>query len=281
MVTRLRTSVVALFCLCAGLLPAQTPDPAQLVRDAVANEVQATTHPSDSYMYRLSKESKSGLQVKDMIETPTGIVARLISLNGRPLTDAERAADDQRLNTLISSPSEQQRKRDDQKKEQDRFLAIIKAMPDALLYTYDGTEQINGRETIRLRFKPNPAFHTTTRETIIFRAAEGLVYIDAKEKRLLKFDGTQTSDINVGWGLIGHINKGSKLLLEQRRFGDGAWRLTHMDLAGNGQVLLFKSINFMAKQSATDFRRVPDNLTIAQAIDLLKKQEVASTSTPH
>ncbi len=281
MVTSLRTTALALFCVCAGLLVAQTPDPAQLVRDAVANEVQANQHPADSYMYRLSKESKSGLQVKDMIETKDGIVARLISLNGRPLTDAERAADDQRLNTLISSPSEQQRKRDDQKKEQDRFLAIIKAMPDALLYTYDGTEQINGRETIRLRFKPNPAFHTTTRETIIFRAAKGLVYIDAKEKRLLKFDGTQTSDINVGWGLIGHINKGSKLLLEQRRFGDGAWRLTHMDLAGNGQVLLFKSINFMAKQSATDFRRVPDNLTIAQAIDLLKKQEVASTSMPH
>lgn len=278
---RLRPSALAIVCLFAGHLSAQTPDPTQLVRDSVANEVQAAEHRSDSYLYRLSKESKSGLQVKDMIETPSGIVARLISLNGRPLTDAERAADDKRMADLAANPAEQQRKRDDQKKEQDRFLALIKAMPDALLYTYDGAEQIDGRETVRLRFKPNPAFHATTRETIIFRAAEGLVYIDAQEKRILKFDGTQTSDINVGWGLIGHINKGSKLFLEQHRFGSNNWRLTHLDLAGNGQLLLFKSINFMAKQSASAFRPVPPDLTIAQAIDLLKKQDIASASAPH
>jgi hypothetical protein len=258
---------------------AQAPDPLQLVKDTVANEIQDNLHPTDFWMYRLAKESKSGAQVKDMVETKEGIVARLITFNGRQLTPTERAADDKRLADLSTNPAEQQRKRDDQKKEQDRFLALIKALPDALLYTYDGIEQIGGRETIRLRFKPNPSFHTTTKETIIFRAAEGLVYIDAQEKRMLKFDGAQTSDINIGWGILGHINKGSKLLLEQKRLGPSKWRLTHLDLAGNGQVLLFKSINLMQKQSASDFRPAPNGLTIAQAIDLLKKQDLAPAAT--
>ena len=275
----LRSLAMVFFVSAAVQLSAQNIDPLQLVKDAVANEIQDNLHPTDFWMYRLAKESRSGTQVKDMVETRQGIVARLITFNGRQLTDAERALDDKRLNDLATNPAEQQRKRDDQKKEQDRFLALIKAMPDALLYTYDGTEQIDGRETIRLRFKPNPSFHTTTRETIIFRAAEGRVYIDASEKRLLRFDGAQTNDINVGWGLIGHLNKGSKLYLEQRRFGPNQWRLTHLDLAGNGQVLLFKSINFMQKQSATDFRRVPNDLSIAQAIDLLKKQDIASAGS--
>ena len=270
----------ALMCLLLALVAlSQTPDPAQLVKDAIANEVSATEHPTDYWMYRLSKQSKSGTQVKDMIETKAGIVARLLTFNGRPLSEDERALDDKRLTDLAADPVEQQRKRDDQKKEQDRFLALIKAMPDALLYTYDGTEQIDGRETIRLSFKPNPSFHTTTKETIIFRAAKGLVYIDAQEKRMLKFDGVQANDINVGWGLIGHIDKGSKLLLEQRRLGPGKWRLTHLDLAGNGQILLFKTLNFMQKQSASDFRHVPDDLTIAQAIALLKKQNAMAAST--
>ena len=261
-----------------GIALGQTPDPAQLVKDAVANEVRANEHPADFWMYRLSKESKSGVQVKEMVETKSGIVARLISVNGRHLTDAERAADDQRLNNLAVNPAEQQRKRDDQKKEQQRFLALIEALPDALLYTYDGKEQMDGRETFRLKFRPNPDFHTTTKETIIFREAEGLAWIDAGDKRMLRFDGHQRNDINIGWGLIGHINKGSKLFLEQQRIGPGKWNLTQLDLAGNGQVLLFKSINFMQKQVASDFRPVPDSTTIVQAVDLLKKHDLASAA---
>jgi hypothetical protein len=278
--TRLCPAALAFLCLFAGLLSAQTPDPAQAVRAAVANEVQATEHRADSFMYRLAKESKSGTQVKDMIETKSGIVARLISLNGRPLTDAERAADDQRLESLIHDPSQQPRKLADQQKEQARFLSLLRALPDALLYTYDGTEQIDGRETFRFKFRPNPSFHTTTKETIIFRASEGNIWIDTLDYRIAKFDGTQINDINIGWGLLGHIEKGSKLQVEQRRLGQGTWRLSKLLLEAKGQVLFFKSVTLKQKQMATDFRRVPADLTIAAAVELLKKQNSAIASAP-
>jgi hypothetical protein len=259
-------------CLLSPVARGQAPDPGQLVKDAVANEVRAAEHPTDFWMYRLSKESKSGVQVKDMVETKDGVVARLISVNGRNLTDVERTADDQRLENLARDPSEQSRKQADQQKEANRFLAMVRALPDALLYTYDGTEEIDGRKTTRLKFRPNPSFRTTTTETIVFRAAEGFLWIDDSEKRILKFDGLQTSDINIGWGLLGHIEKGSKLLLEQRRLEQGKWRLTHLNLEGKGQILLFKSLTMKQRQSASDFRPVPENLTVSAAVDLLRKQ---------
>ncbi len=276
----LRNSALVMVCCLANLALGQAADPAQLVKAAVANEIQATEHPADSYMYRLTKESKSGTQVKDMVETKDGIVARLISLNGRALTDAERSADDQRLENLIRDPEEQRRKLADQQKEQARFLSLVRALPDALLYTADGTEQIDGRDTIRLKFGPNPAFHTTTRETIIFRASEGYIWIDALDKRITRFDGIQTSDINIGWGLLGHIEKGSKLQVEQRWLDQGKWRLSKLVLEANGQILLFKSITLKQRQSATDFRPVPADLKIAAAVELLKKQNATLASAP-
>ena len=84
--------------------------------------------------------------------------------------------------------------------------------------------------------------------------------------------GIQTGDINIGWGLLGHIEKGSKLLLEQRRLDQGKWRLTRLNLEGKGQILLFKSLTLKQRQSASDFRPVPDNLNIAAAVDLLRNQ---------
>src|SRR3954469_4005183 len=87
-------------CLLSPVLLGQQVDPAQLVKDAVANEIHAAEQPSAHWMYRLSKESKSGTQIKDMVETNDGIVARLIGVNGRPLTGEERKMDDQRLENL-------------------------------------------------------------------------------------------------------------------------------------------------------------------------------------
>ena len=271
-----RVMVASLLSLAAAF--GQDSDPLQLVKAAVANEVQATEHPPARMMYRLTKESKSGNQVRDMIETKDGIIARVVSVNGRQLTASERAADDQRLENLANNPSEQARKRSDQQKELSRFLALIRALPDALLYTYDGTEQIDGRNTVRLKFRTNPAFHSTSLETVIFRAAEGYIWIDPLEKRIAKFDGTQTGEINIGWGLLGHIDKGSKLQLEQHRLDDGQWRLNRLALQGRGQIFFFKTVNMNQRQSAADFRLVPSDLTVSQAIDVLKKQEVKVAS---
>src|SRR5438105_3839991 len=246
---RFASKTAACICVFGSLAWSQAPNPKQLVKDAVANELQAAEHPSDFWMYRLFKESKSGTQIKDMVETKEGIVARLISVNGRNLTNVERSADDQRLDKLARNASEQNRKRADQQKEANRFLALLRALPDALTYTYDGTEELDGRKTTRLKFRPNPFFRTTTTETIIFHAAEGFIWIDDSDRRILKFDGVQTSDINIGWGLLGHIEKGSKLFLEQRRLDQGKWRLTRLNLEGKGQILLFKSLTLKQRQS--------------------------------
>ena len=47
----------------------------------------------------------------------------------------------------------------------------------------------------------------------------------------------------------------------------------HLDLAFTGKVLLFKSLNIRSNEVYSDFRPVPSNLTFAQAVELLKKEE--------
>jgi hypothetical protein len=252
---------------------AQTQDPLQLVKDAVANEVKATEQQTDFWMYRLNKENKSGTQVKEMVETKDGIVARLISVNGRPLTAEERAADDQRLTALANNPEEQKRKLQDQKTEEQRFLSLLRALPDALLYENAGTELIDGRQTVRLKFKPNPAFHTTTRETLIYRATEGSLWIDAVEKRLLRLDATLTKDIKIGWGIVGHVDKGGKLFLQQERLMPAKWRMNQLIIEASGQAFFFKSITLKQRQSASAYHPVPPDLSIAAAVNLLKRQD--------
>jgi len=168
--------------LCLGSLNGaddRAIDASALVRRAVQKETSAVETDTDYWRYRLRKETASGSQVKDMVETKNGIVARLIAVNDQPLTVEQRTLDDQRLAKLIADPEEQRKKQREQVDEANRVLSLIRALPDALLYQYVGKENVNGRETIRLKFTPNPKFSPTTRETYVYKGAGGFLLIDA------------------------------------------------------------------------------------------------------
>jgi len=48
-----------------------------------------------------------------------------------------------------------------------------------------------------------------------------------------------------------------------------------MDLAFTGKLLLFKSLNFKSTEVYSDFHPVPADLSFAQGVELLKKQQSA------
>ena len=73
--------------------------------DAAANELVALHH-KDSYLrYRMETVNEKGEQVRDVIESKDGTVARLIMKDGKPLTAEQDKAERQRLNDMIASPA--------------------------------------------------------------------------------------------------------------------------------------------------------------------------------
>jgi hypothetical protein len=250
-----------------------------LLRKAVDNEIRAAQDNSARFRYTLSKDTNSSRSVREMVETADGVVARTITWNGRQLTPEERAKEDKRLATLISSPEERQKKFQEQRDDAERALKMLRVLPDALLYEYAGAERIRAREAIRLHFKPNPQFSSSTKETYLLRAAEGDLWIDAAAKRIVKLEGVTGSDVNIGWGILGHIKKGGKLFLEQSLVGENnQWRLTTLNIDVDGKVLLFKTLKIRQHQSASNFVPVAQ-MTVADAVELLRKNGSSGAGT--
>jgi hypothetical protein len=61
--------------------------------------------------------------------------------------------------------------------------------------------------------------------------------------------------------------------VEQAEVIQGEWEVTHMILSFTGKELLFKSLNIKSDEVFSNFRSAPSNLTFAQGVELLKKQE--------
>ena len=127
------------FMLGARESLAQPPMPAnELMSKAVANEME---HPKSSrfcmWMDRVAKPK--GSWTKQMIETPEGIVARLVAINDKPLTPEQRQAEESRLDRLLD-PANMKKKTTQQRADEQRSQKLIRALPAAFDYAYSGTE---------------------------------------------------------------------------------------------------------------------------------------------
>jgi hypothetical protein len=273
-------AIVAI-CLSSWVQAGQTPTipPGDLVRATIQNEVNASTTPTTHHMFVSMKETARGSQTKLYCETKDAMAGMALAYDGKPLTAQQRQAEEARLEQLMNSPEELAKKRQREKEDTERVTKIVRAMPDAFLYEYAGTEPgkpgvgKEGDELIRLNFRPNPRYVPPSRVEQVLSGMEGVLLIDANRRRIARIDGTLFKDVSFGWGILGHLDKGGHFLVEQGDVGDGTWDMRRMGLAFTGKILLFKRLDIRSTETYSDFRSVPTGLTFAQGVELLKKQE--------
>ena len=150
----------------------------------------------------------------------------------------------------------------------DRRGKIIRALPRAFLYAYEGTEQ--GGRIIRLSFRPDPKFVPADRESEVCRGLQGTMWIDAASHRFLRAEGTLVRGVNFGWGVLGHLDKGGHFSLRQTEVAPGTWRITSIDLHFTGSMLLFKDFNIDLDTQSSAFQRVADHLSLVAGADVLR-----------
>jgi hypothetical protein len=273
-----RASVLWLSLTAPG---AQLPSmpPADLVRKTVQNEVKASDGESVRHMFLSRKETGHGSQTKLYCETRDAMAGMAIANDDKPLTPEQRQAEEARLRDLAGSPEELRKKRQREKDDAERIGRIVRAMPDAFLYEYAGTEPGRdglgkpGSELVRLKFRPNPNYTPPTHTEQVLVGMQGELLIDAHTDRIARIDGTLFKEVGFGWGILGHLDKGGRFLVEQADVGDGSWDVHRMSLAFTGKILLFKRIDIKSTETFRDFHPVPKDLTFAQGVELLKKQE--------
>jgi hypothetical protein len=242
-----------------------------LVRTVVTNEL---TFQDDhtNWMYRLEKEQYGKKQVEEIIETKEGSLSRLLSVNGLSLTPKQQMEEDERGRELMTSRSAQQKLRRSLDAETLQGRRLFKMLPDAFVFSYAGGDG----NLVKLSFRPNPSFHAPSQEARVFHDMEGEMWIDCKQERLAGFDAVLTQAVKFGFGVLGHLDKGGHFEVRQAEVVPGHWDMTTLSLEMTGRALLFASISVQKKENHQDFHRVPDDLTLTQAADILNRSIVVA-----
>jgi hypothetical protein len=247
--------------------PAQAPPGQALVTRALAAELRCAQDQSHPMRYTLRKTTPRLTTTKEIVETPEGAVARLLSIGDKPLSAEDEQKEQARLDGLLSDPSLQRHRKQGEDQDTERAMKVLRALPEAFAYQFASFDQ-NG-VVAKFTFKPNPAFNPPDLESETLTQMTGEIWIDTARERVTRLEGHLRQDVDFGWGILGRLDKGGWIVIEQSDVGGGQWRIRRFQMAMTGRVL-FKAKSFDTVQDETGFAPVPAGLGYQKAIAMLR-----------
>lgn len=258
--------------------PAQKPplpsDANAFVREVIHYELDMDAKDHSHWRYHAHREDDKSNYDRDIIETKDGEIGRNLLFYGRPLTPEQQQQDQARMQQLVSNPAEQAKRAKRAKADNEKGHEMFKAIPDAFVFKYDGLE--NG--LVRLTFFPNPNYDPPTRELRVFRSLSGKMWIDPDQKHVVRIEGQLFQDVTFGWGILARLNKGGTFVVNMREVGPGHWEMVSLNVNMSGHAMLFKNIAVQEHQTQSEFQRVPDNLSMSEAYQMLQKDRPVSAN---
>jgi hypothetical protein len=270
--------LIPLFCALAGVTVSGaqqaagslSPADAQaLVNRALANELRAAQDSSHPMRYILHKVTPRLTTTKQIVETKDGEVARLTSIFDKPLPAAAQQQEETRLDALSSNPALQHHRKQNEDADTERALKVLRALPYAFIYQYAGPADSPPGALEKFTFKPNPNFSAPDLETTALSQMSGQIMIDAANDRVTRLEGHLDQDVDFGWGILGRLNKGGWIRIDQADVGGNQWRTVHFQMQMSGRVV-FKTRAFDTTEDESGFTPVPFRMSYVQAIQMLQ-----------
>ena len=250
----------------AGILEKLPSNANDFARDFFRHEVQAEMMDNSLWSFRETKREDGKLKLLDVCQTRQGQVERLIAQDGHPLGPRELAAEDARIQSVISDPAQMRLRQKKQHDDGEQARRLLRMFPDAFQFQYDGTQG----PLVRLKFSPDPKFRPPDRAAQVFHHMQGTVLVNAQQKRLAAINGRLTSEVKFFGGLLGYLDEGGTFHVEQKEVAPRIWEVSVMHVHMTGRVLFFKTIDEQEDETYSDFHAVPENTSLEQAAQRVK-----------
>jgi hypothetical protein len=268
--------------LVAGalILPAQpaisnslSSSQAQAMLDrSLANELHAAEDASHPMRYELHKVSPRLSSTHAIYETKDGDVARLLSINGEPLSGDGEQRELARLDELAGDPARQRHRQQAEQNDTARALKVLRVLPSAFVYQYAGPGEGPTGKVEKFTFHPNPAFSPPDLETQVLTAMAGEIWVDPAQERVTHLEGRVQQDIDYGWGILGRLDKGGSIAIDQAEVLPGRWRTVSLRMSMTARIV-FRTRSFIFTQEQSHFAPLPEGMSYQQAIAMLKNRD--------
>jgi hypothetical protein len=201
-----------------------------------------------------------------VVETSDGSMQRLISEDGKPLSDSREKAEEERITYLGNHPVEFRRKTRRRKEDEARMPELLREIPNIFLFKTVSSEG----DYFRIAFQPNPSFHEESYQDRVIHAMSGEILIYKTDMRLCELDGHLEHRVEFGFGILGELSDKTHIFLVRKEVSPGQWTTTKIGVHLDGRILLLKSFSRDLDSSRSRFKLVAHDLTAAGAAAVVR-----------
>ncbi len=261
------------------------PDIAALMHAVETNQRQDEAKLKD-YIFRQTQTfdetdghggvKKREVRVYDVFWLQGVPVRKMVSKDGRPLSEQELKKEDERIDKEVKAAREKREKQADRGKETDpRGDEEVTVSRILELGTFSNARrvQIAGRDAIAADYAGDPKAKTRNRAEEMIRDLEGTVWVDEEDKELVKTKGHFLRSFKIGGGLLANIKEGTSFGMEQRKVNAEVWLPTHFEGRGAARLLLFLSFNGDVQIVDEDFRKFKATSTLLPGVSAAEDEK--------
>jgi hypothetical protein len=196
--------------------------------------------------------------------TPGRTYKRLIAIEGKPLAPAELARRDREHEENLRKAAEREKNETPAERAR-RLQKIAEAEEESRAIVEDGLavfeprlvrrELLDGHRVIVVTVTPRPDAAVTTREGRWMKQFEGTVWVSEADHEIVKLDMRARDDVTIGWGILGRVHEGSRLVFVRRKV-ENVWLPARISFDATGRTLLLRKFQLNVVTTYSGHKRI-------------------------
>lgn len=235
----IKLRLALLFAICAAAMGQNNNVDTIIQRSVAANKRDWEAVPK----FDCSERDRSGDGTKTYQDTMISgsPYQRLVAVNGRPLSQEQRAEEKRKLENAISerkneSPQKKAERIAKYEDERKRDHAMMDEMVKAFDFKLLGESKLDGRAVYDLQASPRKGYQPPNMETQALTGMQGKLWIDKKTFQWVKVEAEVTHPVAIK-GFLAEVEPGTYFRLEKIPVAPGIWMAKHFSMQSRAKVL--------------------------------------------
>ena len=272
------------------------PDLAELMKAIEANQ-EKVEDMVDHYTFRetvVERKDNDGhvtegdtkvYEVTPVYGTP---VRKLVSVNGKPLSQDDREKEDRRVQKAVEEivkKHEKEEKREKKKEEaksrgekgdeDDDDLTLLDFLRISEI-TSVRREVFRDHEVIAFDFEPRKGFKPKNRGESLVNKLAGTMWADEDAKQIVRAEARLVDSFKIGGGLLASVSPATAVVFEQEKIGDEIWLPSYNEVNLSARLFLFAKLKLNFVSRFSDYKKYQ----IDDKYELGKPTEAAKPAKP-
>jgi hypothetical protein len=234
----------------------------------IHNEEDATARRGRYTYMSVEKSDRTGghTWTERVAETQWGKVRFLIADDGVPISGDRLAGEKARLAQIVADPEAFKRAEAAHNDDEMHARQMLVMLPKAFFFENPVVEG----DSLRVNFRPNPAYSPQGMEERVLHGMSGSVLIDEKTMRLRGLIATLPQDVSLAFGLA-NVKAGSHFDTLRMPVAGIDWKTETVHTAFNGKALFLKTIARQQDLKRSGYTRIPSDISMGDAVKLLEE----------